>query len=280
LKNRIVDTMKIASDNSQTASAKNKRYSDIKSSKRSFKVGDEVLVFLPSTTNKLLMEWKGAYKVQVCKHPDYQVLMGTKTKLLHANMLKQYHKRPTHLVDDNPKVSFQDTSGTQTAAHTISTPWSEITTAEPWMFNRKRAEKTCTRVNAAQACLGFVDDSSDDGVTLPTLPEDSKSKESIKDIKFDSDLTKSQYQQLYNVFRDFPKRLSTSVALLNADLYHDIPLTTTEPSRKNAYKLPFKSQKIIETEVVDVLSTGIIEYAFSSYSKQECRKVKVVNLYV
>eukprot|EP00745_Piridium_sociabile_P014889 TRINITY_DN21965_c0_g1_i2.p1 TRINITY_DN21965_c0_g1~~TRINITY_DN21965_c0_g1_i2.p1 ORF type:complete len:972 (+),score=119.48 TRINITY_DN21965_c0_g1_i2:366-2918(+) len=170
LKNKIVDTMKIATDNSQTASAKNKRYSDVKSSKRSFKVGNEVLVLLPSTTNKLLMEWKGPYKVQVCKHPDYQVLMGTKTKLLHANMLKQYHKRPTHLIDD--KVSFQDTSGTQTAAHAISTPWSEITTAEPWMFNRKKAEKTSSRVNAAQACLGVVDDRPDDGVTLPTLPKD------------------------------------------------------------------------------------------------------------
>ena len=50
-----------------------------------------MLVFLPTDTNKLLLQWKGSYDVTRVVGPnDYKVLMKGKEKTLHANLLKKY----------------------------------------------------------------------------------------------------------------------------------------------------------------------------------------------
>lgn len=57
--------------------------------------GDEVLILLPTTTNKLTMQWKGRYRVTKSHQNgvDYLIKVGNKVKLYHINMLKKYIRR-------------------------------------------------------------------------------------------------------------------------------------------------------------------------------------------
>ncbi|RUS80747.1 hypothetical protein EGW08_011470 [Elysia chlorotica] len=82
---------------------------------RKFKPGDDVLVLLPTDTNKLLMQWKGPYKVvAVVGINDYRVKMGRKEKTVHANLLKRYVSRLDSETED-VDVDSPDTSSTQCA---------------------------------------------------------------------------------------------------------------------------------------------------------------------
>ena len=54
-------------------------------------VGDKVLILL---LNKLLMQWKGLFKVEkTVGTNDYGIQVNGKVKTFHANMLKKYIER-------------------------------------------------------------------------------------------------------------------------------------------------------------------------------------------
>ena len=68
-----------------------KQWYDQTARERSFQPGDQVLVLLPTTTNKLMAEWQGQYHItKRVGEVDYQVYMHNrreKNHLLHMNML-------------------------------------------------------------------------------------------------------------------------------------------------------------------------------------------------
>ena len=63
LRNKLEESAKHAVQNSKIKADSYKTYFDRKCVKRTFKVGDEVLLLLPDSPNKLLMTWKGPYPV-------------------------------------------------------------------------------------------------------------------------------------------------------------------------------------------------------------------------
>lgn len=95
LRSRLEDSAMIASANAAVNSKLYKTYFDRKAKSRVLAEGDEVLVLLPSSNNKLTMQWKGPYSV-VKRHVngvDYHVKTHGKVKLYHINMLKKYVRR-------------------------------------------------------------------------------------------------------------------------------------------------------------------------------------------
>ena len=86
LRNRLEDTIKIAKDNLGFKSQSYKHHYDKRSRVWKFRVGDQVLLLLPTSQNKLLMQWKDPFEVQ-----DKVVLNDcTGAKVFHANILKKY----------------------------------------------------------------------------------------------------------------------------------------------------------------------------------------------
>ena len=83
-------------DDSLKVCCKRTRHFDKKTRMRSLDVGDQVLVMLPTSQNKLMMQWKGPYiverKVGVA---DYHVRIGEHAKVFHMNMLRKYQDRKT-----------------------------------------------------------------------------------------------------------------------------------------------------------------------------------------
>lgn len=93
LRNRLAESCQLARENLKEAQRKYKTYYDRKAKPRFFKVGDRVLLMLPSDNNKLLMQWKGPYEVvSKVSNMDYRIQIGRKVRLFHVNMLKLYNE--------------------------------------------------------------------------------------------------------------------------------------------------------------------------------------------
>ena len=75
LRERLDNTMKIAQEKLLKSRKKNKTLYDRRARRKEFQECDKVLLLLPTDTNKLLMQWKGPYKImsRCGKGNDYQV---------------------------------------------------------------------------------------------------------------------------------------------------------------------------------------------------------------
>lgn len=94
LRERLQESADIAEKNAKLSAGVYKTYFDKRTSSRKFRPGNEVLLMLPTDSNKLLMQWKGPYSVMERKSQvDYVVCVKGRNKLFHANMMKIYHRR-------------------------------------------------------------------------------------------------------------------------------------------------------------------------------------------
>ena len=107
LRERFETTMEIVKRNSASAQAKSKIYYDQKSKERNIKVGDEVLLLIPTSKNKLKLQWKGPYTVENQPHKyNYRIKINGKLRTYHVNMLRKYFRRDqTALMDSNNDVA-------------------------------------------------------------------------------------------------------------------------------------------------------------------------------
>ncbi|XP_069972952.1 uncharacterized protein [Penaeus vannamei] len=95
LRSRLEETARLAAEQAEISSRNYKAYYDLKAEPRKLNSGDDVLVLLPSSSNKLVMQWLGPYSVVECKGNgvDYVIRVRGKNKLFHINMLKKYFRR-------------------------------------------------------------------------------------------------------------------------------------------------------------------------------------------
>ena len=116
LREKLEETLQLAQSELEKAQGKYKHHYDKKARKRKLKVDDFVLILRPTDLNKLLMQWKGPYKVKgIQGDNNYQVDVKGKIKTYHANLLKQYITR-----DDNVEVPQDNTEGTVLAQVAIA----------------------------------------------------------------------------------------------------------------------------------------------------------------
>jgi hypothetical protein len=94
LKERLAKTCELAQKELQKSGDRYKKNYDRKTKRRTFQVGDYVLILLPTDGNKLLMQWKGPFKVMEKKgSTDYRINVNGTDRLFHINLLKKYHVR-------------------------------------------------------------------------------------------------------------------------------------------------------------------------------------------
>ena len=94
LRDKLESTCKLARENLVRAKTNQKYYYNQKAKDRQFAVGDKVLLLMPTSNNKLLVQWKGPYIVtEVVNKQDYRIKMGDVEKVFNVNMMKQYVER-------------------------------------------------------------------------------------------------------------------------------------------------------------------------------------------
>ncbi|KAK7094801.1 hypothetical protein V1264_006302 [Littorina saxatilis] len=99
LREKLEETLEIVRENLKKSQDSGKHYYDRKAVNRKFTPGNKVLILLPTDHNKLLMQWEGPYEVEaVVGINDFEVNVGKKSKIYHANLLKLYVERPPEAV--------------------------------------------------------------------------------------------------------------------------------------------------------------------------------------
>ena len=258
------ESCELTMQNSSAASQRNKNY-DKKTQDRKFSVGEEVLVLLPSASNKLLSSWLGPFPITKVFHPDYRVLVKGKEKVFHANMLKRYVRR-----EEAADVAVGGSKCVQSVGDFV--PWREISPLldEVDMSVPKVPSTSSGDFHAVESVCsaGVVQDHGED-VSIPTLSvpmSTSIPDEDVSCVQFDDALSEVQLDELKAVFQTHADILTTRPGVFSGNLMLEIPLTSDVPIRRKMYNLPFSSKEVIEKEIQVMLDLEIIEPSKSPYS--------------
>lgn len=146
LRERMEEGIKLAHESLQQAQRRYKKYYDRKAKQREFKAGDEVLIMLPTDANKLLMQWKGPYKIEKKMGlNDFRIKIGGKSKVYHANMLKKYNKR-----DNNTTTSVIEVVSAAVLETSNSTEYDVVNDEELLELNYVKGKETYQDVKIAE----------------------------------------------------------------------------------------------------------------------------------
>ena len=254
------ESCELTMQNSSAASQRNKYY-DKKTQDRKFSVGEEVLVLLPSASNKLLSSWLGPFPITKVFHPDYRVLVKGKEKVFQANMLKRYVRR-----EEAADVAVGGSKCVQSVGDFV--PWREISPLldEVYMSVPKVPSTSSGDFHAVESVCsaGVVQDHGED-VSIPTLSVPmSTSIPDVSCVQFDDALSEVQLDELKVVFQAHADILTTRPGVFSGNL--EIPLTSDIPIRRKMYNLPFSSKEVVEKEIQVMLDLEIIEPSKSPYS--------------
>ena len=257
------ESCELTMQNSSAASQRNKNYK--KTQDRKFSVGEEVLVLLPSVSNKLLSSWLGPFPITKVFHPDYRVLVKGKEKVFHANMLKRYVRR-----EEAADVAVGGSKCVQSVGDFV--PWREISPLldEVDMSVPKVPSTSSGNFHAVESVCsaGVVQDHGED-VSIPTLSvpmSTSIPDEDVSCVQFDAALSEVQLDELKAVFQAHADILTTRPGVFSGNLMLEIPLTSDVPIRRKMYNLPFSSKEVVEKEIQVMLDLEIIEPSKSPYS--------------
>ena len=94
LRERLEETRRLAHEELRTAKVTQRDYYNKMAKPKVLKVGDKVLILLPTDNNKLLLQWKGPHDiVATVGVNDYRLQIGEGVKTFYANMLRKYIAR-------------------------------------------------------------------------------------------------------------------------------------------------------------------------------------------
>ena len=230
LKQNLQDISEMVSNNLSHAMSKYKLHYDKKCSPRRYNVNDEVLLLLPTKANKLLLAWKGPYKItRVINNVNYAVLIKGVEKILHVNMLKKYFRRPTLVKNVSVNsVNVEDS---------LNIPKISTNRVKFQVLDR-------TDVNV--------------GLDIITL-DDGKSE-----VKINPKLEDDKMSNLTGMIKKFSSVFSDVPGTTNV-LEHKIKLDSTKPIQAKQYPVPLHLRPEMEKEVDKLLKLGIIEPSNSEY---------------
>ena len=238
LKERMNDTCEIAQRELQKSHEKYRRNYNRKARQRSFKVGDDVLVLLPTDQNKLLMHWKGPFRiVETIGKLDYKVDLGSRVTTFHANLLKKYIYRDTQLRHGST-CALTDVIATSVVEDYDLDDDEEVKDATT--FRRTPDEAL---------------------IPIPQLQQ----TQTVSDVEVSSELTEGQKTQVMALLGEFNDVL-TDIPGVTKSGQHDIILTHQEPVRSRPYPLPHALREKVKEEVREMLKLGVIEHSTSPYS--------------
>lgn len=137
LRERLSYTCKIARDELEKAGETYRAYYNRGAKERTLTTGQKALVLLPTSSNKLLMQWKGPYEVlREVNKCNYVLAINGQQKKYHINMLKRYYDREE-----------EDTSEIASTAVAIEDEMSEESNIEVIPSYEQKENKDNVKVN-------------------------------------------------------------------------------------------------------------------------------------
>ncbi|XP_071964120.1 uncharacterized protein [Antedon mediterranea] len=231
LQERLHETCQMAQKNLQKSKVRYKQYYDKKSKSREFEVGDKVLLLLPTDKNKLLLQWKGPFKVvKKCGYLDYQIDINGKFKIFHANLLKRYYERTA---DISAALEVSEPSGILELASTA------VIECEPNETFTSNQNYHLSNENLLQL--------------HPLL-----AKETTADIRINESLDDTLKHEVHRLIGNY-KDVLTDLPGKTTLGQHEIKLETEDIIRSKPYPLPHALRGTIKDEVNMMLNLGVVE---------------------
>lgn len=241
LKERMEKTCEIAQQELHKSHEKYRKNYNRKAKKRSFKVGDEVLVLLPTDHNKLLMHWKGPFRiVQTQGQLDYKVDLGKRVITFHANLLRRYLRREDDQLGQVHTAAVLELAATSVIEEEDDTDVG-TNNCEEVGYERKLPSESLLQ--------------------LPSL----RRTQTFADVKVAKELSDKQQRQVSSLLFEFDDVL-TDVPGITTVGYHDIQLIHDQPVRSRPYSLPHARRQVVKDEVKEMMDLGVIEQSTSPYA--------------
>jgi len=228
LRERLERTLQIAQEELEVSSTRYRHYYDKKARPRKLKIGDEALILLPTDSNKILMQWKGPYKIEgIVANNDYKVNIKGTLKTFHINMLKKYVKREENKEDtpSDPSQVFQ------MAGSAIIEPGESVAVDD-------------------EDLLEF---------------HGTSGKETHVDVSIGTNLAMEQKKEVEALLQEFSDVLTDIPGTTNL-AEHTIVLTSNQPIRSKPYNIPYNARETLRSEVKKMLDMGIIRKSHSPYA--------------
>ena len=237
LQERLEKTCQLARAELRKSKEKYRIQYNKKARSRVFQEGDEVLLLLPTDHNKLLMQWKGPFRItKKISKMNYQIDMGKRTPIFHANLLKKYHRRgeETQQKDDDEQ---QGTLTIVAAAVVEEENDEEITPQDQFHITNEEL------------------------LHLPPLTP----TESVRDVQICAELEEEQQTEIKRLIGNF-KDVLTDIPGRTHLGEHKINLTDPDPVRCKPYPIPHALRKEVQKEVEMMLKMGIVTKSVSPYA--------------
>jgi hypothetical protein len=217
----------------EQASRKQAKIYNRRSRFRKLKVGEKVLLLLPTNANKLLMHWKGPYEVlEKVGELDYKITINSKVKMFHINMLKSYVEREDEVVVSDKESNSRDRRG------------------------------RCAMISIVDEEIMKSEDGQELVVHVPTTGED---HETYEQVHISSELTKEQAREITIVLSKYPQVLTDVLGCTNV-LEYEIKVTSNDPIKLKSYPVPYAMIDQVDSETEKMLKLVVIEKSNSPYS--------------
>ena len=244
LQERLETTCQLAREEMQRSKDKYQMHYNKKTRPRSYQEGDEVLLLLPTDSNKLLMHWKGPFKiVKKCNRMNYQIDLGHRKQTFHINLLKKYHRRDEEEKDklcSLDLVEIQDNLGVFDIA--------AVAVIEEEVDDEAKFDQHFVVTN-------------EELLHLPPL----ESKETYKDVNISKERNTSQTQEANTICGDFQDVLTDIPNTTNLG-EHSMQLTDDIPVYEKPYPIPHALKDAVKKEIDNMLDLGIIRPSNSPYA--------------
>ena len=245
LREKLEQTLKLVHDELKKSQARYQRYYNRNAKDRKFVVGYKVLILLPTDKNKLLMQWKGPFKVEkTVGTNDYGIQIDGKVKTFHANMLKKYIERETaEDINGHEEESEGDDNGDD---KDVGGSILHLTAASI-------IETTVSGTNGAIHDEELLE-------LGPTTPN-----ETAAYVVLGEQLSEEQRVQLEDLI-DRYEHIFTDVPGDSNLTEHQIELTSEEPVRSKPYVIPCNVRESLKEDIQAMLQMGVIRESKSPYA--------------
>ena len=233
MRERLAEMAQLVAKHTAIRQQKQKQHYDKNAKSRSFKVGDQVLVLLPTAANRLKLHWTGPYKItKQVGRVDYEVEMPGRRqerKIYHVNLMKKWYVMPSQ-----PPIQ------TASLAFDLEGAMEELNDDEPTKYSEE---------------INWPGPSDEQFFPL----EESGTQE------LRSDMEEPKRIQLQEVLLSFPAVLATTPGRTNL-VRHHVSVGDAIPIQQKPYRVPYAQRDLVKRELDLMLKADVIRPSVSPWA--------------
>ena len=239
LQDKINTMLQFADENTEKANAKMHVNYNKACTVRHLTQGDQVLLLMPTTSNKLFVRWAGPYKVlrKLDNNGNYEIQMERRKAKFHINSLRKFYDNEEQTDELRTLTIINETDDNSTANDLMSFP------------------------DLPDVSRGSMPRPTDKTAQAATEPrEQTDERGAINNIGYTvgQQLTDAKATQLQTLLASYAGLFNDCPGYTTI-VQHRIVVKDQKPIYQPPYKIPESQKQAVENELLSMLDRGIIE---------------------